>query len=68
MHLFHNATIDQGGVIDIDIDIINDTKQRKRYVYHLNSEYAVRKFCNLYRKGKSCHGRALAVLNQFKIK
>lgn len=67
MHLLHNATIDQGGIIDIDIYIIDDAKQ-KRYVYRLDSEYAARRFHQLYRKGKACHGRALAVLNKFKIK
>lgn len=67
MHLLHNATVDQGGIIDIDIYIIDDAKQ-KRYIYRLDSEYAIRRFYQLYRKGKAFHGRALAVLNKFKIK
>lgn len=68
MHIQHNATIDnRDGIIDVDIFIVNDGKS-KRYIYHLQSEFAVRKFDRLYRKGKPFHGKALNILNQFKIK
>ena len=67
MHIQHNATIkNMDGVVDVDIYIINNTA--KRYVYHLSSEFAAEKFHKLYRKGKLFHGKALAILNQFKIK
>lgn len=65
MKIIHQATIKNvDGVIDIDIYIVND--KIKRYIYNLKSEYAVRKFHALYRKG--FHGKALAILNKFKIK
>jgi len=66
MKIIHQATIKNcDGVIDIDILIVDDLKFKK-YTYHLNSEYAARKFHMLRRKGY--HGRALEVLNKFKIK
>ena len=66
MYLVHKSTIkNTDGVIDIDICIVDDLKFKK-YTYHLGSEYAARKFHTLYRKGH--HGRALVILNKFKIK
>jgi len=70
MYLILESTIKQiDGVIDICIVIVEPEKSRKKsYTYHLSSEYAVRKFSALYRKGRKFHGKALAVLNKFKIK
>ena len=66
MKIIHRSTIKNvDGVIDIEILIVDDLKFKK-YTYHLNSEYAARKFHTLRRKGY--HGRALNVLNKFKIK
>lgn len=68
MYLRHNATIqNMDGVVDIDLFIVNENTA-KRYVYHLSSEFAAEKFQKLYNKGKRYHGKALTVLNQFKIK
>lgn len=68
MHLRHNSTIkNMDGMIDIDLFIINDSTC-KQYVYHLSSEFAAEKFQKLYRKGERYHGKALTVLNDFKIK
>ena len=39
----------------------------KRYIYHLNSEYQARKFNQLYRVGRKCHGKTLQVLKKYKI-
>jgi hypothetical protein len=66
MKIIHRSTIKNvDGVIDIDICIVDDLKF-KEYTYRLNSEYAARKFHSLYRKGY--HGRAMVILNKFKIK
>jgi len=68
MKIIHRSTIKNvDGVIDIDICIVDDLKFKK-YTYHLGSEYAARKFHKLYRKSRSTHGKALAVLNKFKIR
>jgi hypothetical protein len=55
------------GVILIDLFIVNENRARK-YTYYLQSQFAVEKFEKLYMKGRKFHGKALAVLNQFKIK
>jgi hypothetical protein len=66
MKIIHRSTIkNNDGVIDIDILIVDDKKFRK-YIYNLGSEFAARKFHSLYRK--RLYGRALNVLNKFKIK
>lgn len=51
------------GRIEIEVDIIN--KMTKRYTYILNSRYAHGKFQMHYNVGR--HGRALAILNKFKL-
>ena len=66
MKIIHRSTIKNCDVvIDIDICIVDDLKFKK-YTYRLGSEYAARKFHALYKKGY--HGRALVILNKFKIK
>ena len=67
MHLIHEATVkNPNGVIDIHLYIVND--KIRRYVYHLSSEWAARKFFFYYKKGRRLHGTALSYLNKFKIK
>jgi hypothetical protein len=67
MYLIHKSSVkNPDGVVDIEVLIVN--KEIKKYTYHLSSEWAARKFHHLYRKGKATHGKALAVLNKFKIK
>jgi hypothetical protein len=67
MYLVHKSTIQNpDGVVDIEVLIVN--KEIKKYTYHLSSEWAARKFHYLYQKGRTTHGRALALLNKFKIK
>lgn len=66
MYLIHLSTVKQiNGVYAVDVVIVN--KKPKNYSYQVSSEYAVRKFETLFKKGKEVHGRALAVLNKFKI-
>jgi len=67
MHLLHESTIKQmNGVIEISIIIID--KIARPYTYALPSQFAVDKFEYLYRKNRKLHGRALTILNKFKIK
>ena len=67
MYLIHESTIkNPDGVIDVDFSIVND-QQVKSYRYHLRSEWAAEKFHRMYRKGRKFHGRALTILNKFKI-
>jgi len=54
------------GIIEIDILICKDDKENK-YRYYLNSEYIFDKFLFLCKK-YSTHGRALALLNKWKVK
>jgi hypothetical protein len=56
------------GIIDIEIYIIEEKKTCRKYTYHLQSEYAARKFHQFYSKGRKFHSKALAILNKFKIK
>ena len=68
MYLQHIGTIkNTDGIIDIEISIVKGNKA-KNYNYHLPSEYAAEKFHILYRKGRDFHGKALTILNKFKIK
>lgn len=68
MYLVHRSTIkNPDGVIDIDISIV-DREKIHSYTYHLRSEWAVEKFNWLYKKSRKTHGKALEILNQFKIK
>jgi len=69
MYLQHHSTIVQpDGVIEIEVAIIEPVKKKFGvYKYYLGSEFAARKFHSLYKVGRSAHGRALAVLNKFKI-
>lgn len=67
MYLIHESTIkNYDGTIEIALYIVND-KVAKKYTYVLSSEWAARQFHRLYRR-KSTHGKALSVLNKFKIK
>lgn len=59
--LLHSISLDYFGVWEITISIRKTT-----YVYVLNSEFAVKQFENHYNKGH--YGKALSVLNTFKIK
>jgi len=69
MYLIHESTVRwPEGLIDISVIIVNDDKSSKSYTYHLSSEWASRRFDTLYHKGRAVHGKALAVLNKFKIK
>lgn len=69
MYLRHLSTVKENGVIEIEVAVINDEERKfKKYTYVLASQYAAEKFHSLYRRGKSCHGKALAILNKFKIK
>ena len=66
MYLVHKSTIkNTDGVIDIDLLVVDGMKINS-YTYHLSSDWAAEKFHKLYRKGH--HGRALVILNKFKIK
>lgn len=68
MYIIHEATIHQPeGIIDVHIIIVNHS-DKKSYVYHIKSAWAVGKFMTFYKKGKKFHGRALTYLNNFKIK
>ena len=67
MYIIHEATIKQmNGIIEISVIIIN--KVARTYTYALPSQFAVDQFEYLYRKGRKLHGRALAILNKFKLK
>lgn len=73
MYLLHEATVKNfDGIIDVTVHIITEKDglpiERKGYVYHIRSDWAYQKFLTFYRKGKKFHGRALAYLNNFKIK
>jgi hypothetical protein len=68
MYLVHKSTIkNTDGVIDIDLLVVDGMKINS-YTYHLSSDWAAEKFHKLYRKSRSTHGKALAVLNKFKIR
>lgn len=68
MKLKHRSTIRNfDGTIDIDVAVINKSEFNfKCYSYHLASEFAARKFHQMYRKGY--YGKALTILNKFNIK
>lgn len=53
------------GIIEIDLLICKDDKENE-YKYCLNSEYIFNKFLFLYKKYEM-HGRALALLNKWKV-
>jgi len=57
----------ESGLHEVSVWIIEDFKMRK-YVYLVPSEFQVRKFNALYKRGKRVHGKALALLNKHKIK
>lgn len=66
MYLIHESTIkNYDGTIEISLYIVNE--KARKYTYVLSSEYAARQFHRLYRR-KSTHGKALTILNKFKIK
>lgn len=68
MYLIHRGTIkNTDGVIDVEVSIVKD-KKVNTYNYHLSSDHAAEKFHAFYRKGRDFHGKALAILNKFKIK
>jgi len=67
MYLQHISTINDFEVIEIDLFIVN-AKKFKRYRYYLRSKFAAEQFHLLYRRGRKFHGKALTVLNKFKIK
>ena len=68
MHIIHEATVKNfDGIIDVTIYIVKN-KTRKKYEYHIRSEWAVRQFSFFYHKGNKFHGKALSFLNKFKIK
>lgn len=67
MYLIHESTIkNPDGVIDIVVYVVRGFNM-KRYEYHIGSAAAEKKFHRMYRKGRRLHGRALAILNKFKI-
>lgn len=73
MYLIHESTIkNTDGVIDISVIVVSKLtggyKKMKRYTYNVSSEFAARQFHSLYKKGRKLHGKALNVLNQFKLK
>ena len=66
MRLFHEYTVfHNDGLIEVTVVIWNGDS-RKRYTYLLNSRYAFDKFVTWVRKVKT-QGKALAVLNKFKV-
>ena len=68
MYLLHESTIkNTNGVIEITVIIVNKPVNFKKYTYKIGSEYAARAFHNLYRKGRKLHGKALALLNEWKL-
>ncbi len=70
MKLLHEATIkNTDGTIEITIWILNPEAEKKcrQYTYVVNSEWVAKKFLSLYKR-KATHGKALALLNKFKIK
>jgi hypothetical protein len=70
MYLIHESTIkNTDGTIEITVIAVNsDNNSMRKYVYNIASEYAADKFHNMYRRGKKLHGKALAILNKYKIK
>ena len=56
------------GTIDVEVYIVHPNVSCKKYIYHLSSEFAARKFSQLYRQGRKLHGKVLSILNKFKIK
>lgn len=67
MYLIHKSTIEHpDGTFEIELLVVKKDKINK-YTYTLASEYATRKFHQLYRR-RETHGKALALLNKFKIK
>lgn len=68
LYLRHEATVkNYDGIFDVHIIIVKGNWSKK-YIYHIASEYAVRRFLFFYEKGKKLHTKALSILNQFKIK
>ena len=68
MYLIHESTIKHtNGVIEISVVVVNGKKNFKRYTYDVASQKAAETFHSLYRKGSKCHGKALSILNKFKI-
>jgi hypothetical protein len=69
MELKHISTIKQpDGVVEVEVVVVNESNRVKRYTYYLSSEWGAREFHRFYRQGRKLHGKALAVLNAFKIK
>lgn len=70
MYLIHEATVkNTDGVIDVTVYVVEpEARTCKKYDYHLASRQAAERFHKLYRRGRSLHGKALAVLNKNKIK
>jgi hypothetical protein len=68
MYLIHESSIKHtNGIIEISVVVVNGKKDFKRYTYNLSSQKAAETFHLLYRKGNKCHGKALSILNKFKI-
>ena len=63
MTLLHTSTVHQpDGLIEVNVYI-----DRKEYTYILNSKFALRQFEKFYKR-TGTHGKALAILNKFKVK
>ena len=69
MYLIHKSTIKHtNGIIEISVQVINGKTSRKHYDFELTSQKAAEDFHRLYRLGSKCHGKAISILNQNKIK
>lgn len=62
MTLLHLSTIRQpDGLFEIDILI-----DRRQYTYYISSSSVVDRFMTAYKR-KATHGKAVAILNKFKL-
>lgn len=67
MYLIHLSTVKTNfGIYEITVVIVKENKKHI-YTYLINSEFHSREFDKLYKR-KRTHGKALAILNKYKIK
>lgn len=68
MHLLHESTVkNMDDTYEITVHVVKDSV-RKKYTYLVGTEYASKVFHAQYRRGRECHGQALATLNKYKLK
>ena len=68
MYLVHESTIKtESGMYEVTVFIVHEDVWKK-YTYLIPSDYAVSQFYKLYTSGRKMHGKALTVLNKFKVK